>query len=136
MSGVSDRVENNQASTPALGGVTGKGFLPGQSGNPGGRPKRRPITDAVLRELDKAVRGGGTNAEKAAAHLVKLMFHRDPRVALEASKLVLAYVEGMPSQSITIDIQQRAKRLAEQSGADPQWLIKRAEEIAAGVGDS
>lgn len=24
---------------PRLGGVTGKGFLPGQSGNPGGRPK-------------------------------------------------------------------------------------------------
>lgn len=109
-------------------------FKPGQSGNPNGRPKRKPITDAVLRELDKVVRGGGTNAEKAAAHLVKLMFHRDPRVALDASKLVLAYIEGLPGQSITIDIQARAKKLAEDSGADPQWLIRRAEEIAAGVG--
>lgn len=108
-------------------------FKPGQTGNPGGRPKRKPITDAILRELDKAVRGGGTNADKAAAHLVKLMFHREPRVAIEASRLVLAYVEGMPSQSLTIDIQERAKALAEQTGADPQWLIKRAEEIASGV---
>ena len=109
-------------------------FQAGQSGNPLGRPKRKPITDALISELDKAVRGGGTNAEKVAAHLVKLMFHRRPQVALEAAKLVLAYVEGMPSQSLTIDIRERAKRLSEQTGADPEWLIKRAQEIAAGVG--
>jgi hypothetical protein len=108
-------------------------FQPGQSGNPTGRPRRKPITDALIAELDKAVRGGGTNAEKAAKHLVSLMFNRDPRVCLEASKLVLAYVEGMPSQSLTIDIRERAKQLAEQTGADPEWLIKRAQEIAAGV---
>lgn len=109
-------------------------WKPGQSGNPSGRPKRKPITDALLAELDRAVRGGGTNAEKAAKHLVSLMFNKDPRVALEASKLVLAYVEGMPSQSLTIDIRERARVLAEASGADADWLIKRAEEIAAGVG--
>ena len=126
-------VEKNAGATPKVGGVTGKGFMPGQSGNPSGRPKRKPITDALMVELDKAVRGGGTNAEKAARHLVNLMFNRDPRVALEASKLVLAYVEGMPSQSLTIDIRERAQRLAEASGADAEWLIKRAEEIAAGV---
>ena len=32
-------VENNGATTEGLGGITGKGFRPGQSGNPGGRPK-------------------------------------------------------------------------------------------------
>ena len=31
-------VENNTETTK-LGGITGKGFMPGQSGNPGGRPK-------------------------------------------------------------------------------------------------
>lgn len=108
-------------------------WKPGQSGNPAGRPKRKPITDALITELDKVVRGGGTNADKAAKHLVSLMFNKDPRVALEAAKLVLAYVEGMPSQSLTIDIQERAKKLAQQTGADPDWLIKRAQEIAAGV---
>ena len=35
------------------GGVTGKGFMPGQSGNPSGRPRKLPITDryAVIAEL-------------------------------------------------------------------------------------
>ena len=32
-------VENNKESTYKLGGITGKGFMPGVSGNPGGRPK-------------------------------------------------------------------------------------------------
>ena len=30
---------DDQNNAPATGGVTGKGFMPGQSGNPGGRPK-------------------------------------------------------------------------------------------------
>jgi hypothetical protein len=34
------RVQNNARTTgKKLGGVTGKGFRPGTSGNPGGRPK-------------------------------------------------------------------------------------------------
>ena len=34
-----ETVENNEISTYKLGGITGKGFMPGVSGNPGGRPK-------------------------------------------------------------------------------------------------
>jgi hypothetical protein len=34
-----ETIEPIDDSTPKLGGCTGKGFLPGQSGNPGGRPK-------------------------------------------------------------------------------------------------
>jgi hypothetical protein len=34
-------VDNNGITTSKkLGGVTGKGFMPGQTGNPGGRPKK------------------------------------------------------------------------------------------------
>jgi len=41
-----ENVANNQQSTEKLlGGITGKGFMPGQSGNPSGRPKKKPITD-------------------------------------------------------------------------------------------
>jgi hypothetical protein len=41
-----ENVQNNEQPTPKmLGGITGKGFMPGQSGNPAGKPKRKPITD-------------------------------------------------------------------------------------------
>jgi hypothetical protein len=47
--------ENDSAHSArkTLGGVTGKGFLPGHSGNPSGRPKRQPMTEryAAIAEL-------------------------------------------------------------------------------------
>lgn len=36
---MSELVGNNEKSTKKLGGITGKGFMPGKSGNPSGRPK-------------------------------------------------------------------------------------------------
>jgi hypothetical protein len=43
----------SRARDKMLGGITGKGFMPGQSGNPSGRPKKLPITDcyATIAEL-------------------------------------------------------------------------------------
>lgn len=35
-----------------VGGITGKGFMPGKSGNPGGRPKGRTILSEIHRILD------------------------------------------------------------------------------------
>jgi hypothetical protein len=41
-------------------------FRPGQSGNPSGRPKRRPITAAILAELAKAHGRGSTRRRSSA----------------------------------------------------------------------
>ena len=78
------------------GGVTGKGFLPGKSGNPGGRPKG---VDALRAELEK--RYGGANS-KLLDKLELLRVSANPKVSLEATKLILAYWIGLPSQSIEI----------------------------------
>ena len=42
------RVQNNGRST---GGITGRGFRPGQSGNPGGRPKGQAELSTAARKL-------------------------------------------------------------------------------------
>jgi hypothetical protein len=47
--------EDSTASPKLLGGITGKGFMPGQSGNPLGKPKRKPLTDAYAALLDKPI---------------------------------------------------------------------------------
>lgn len=47
------KVANNEPSTEKLlGGCTGKGFMPGQSGNPSGRPKKRPISEIYERIME------------------------------------------------------------------------------------
>ena len=46
-----ETVENNEIATKKLGGVTGKGFMPGISGNPGGRPKS-PLKEFSLNEFN------------------------------------------------------------------------------------
>ena len=55
-------VQNNVPSTPP-GGITGRGFLPGQSGNPGGRPT------GLARRAREAVHDGADLVDFMAAVL-------------------------------------------------------------------
>jgi hypothetical protein len=52
------------------GGVTGKGFRPGQSGNPGGRPKGRTLT-GILRELMEREHNGRPVIEILAERVLR-----------------------------------------------------------------
>jgi len=57
------------------GGVTGKGFLPGQSGNPGGRPRgERGVLQAMY----------GEGGEKLYSRLEKLREHPGTAVRVKA----------------------------------------------------
>lgn len=69
-------------------------FQPGQSGNPGGRAS--PARQELQALLDKHY----TPAKRRATltRLIELTEDGDPKVALEAIKLLLAYTYGKPTE--------------------------------------
>ena len=104
--------------------VVGRPFEKGNRANPGGRPKTEPIVSALKAALQvPAANGDGTNLQVGVAKLMQQWCAGDPH----AQKLVLAYVEGMPRQ--TIDLRGEAQKIAEQYGLDVDDLIREAEEI-------
>lgn len=122
-------VGNNDGST-GTGGVTGKGFMPGQSGNPSGRPKRKPITEALLAELAKQHgRRGKTKLEAAVSRLVTMMISGKPKDVIEAFKLVAPYTDGLPVQTIELDVYDAARREAEARGLDPDKVVSILEGL-------
>ena len=63
-----------------IGGATGHGWKPGQSGNPAGRPKSRPIAAALKELCDK---NDGEALRALAAVCLKKALHGDYRFARE-----------------------------------------------------
>ena len=108
----------------------GTRFKKGQpSANPGGRPKTKPITEAIKAELEAACRfdhDGRTNlvvgVEKLMDQFVSGMPH--------AQKLVLEYVDGPPTQ--TIDIRGKINELAERYGMPADELYGRYMRLIEG----
>jgi hypothetical protein len=70
----------------------------GQSGNPGGRPKSKPITEALLKELKAKGPGKLSHTQEMAWRLVQLAIAGD----VAAAKLVLSYVDGLPIQNVEV----------------------------------
>lgn len=107
-------------------------WQPGQSGNPSGRPKRRPIADALKEALDQQHgRGDRTKRQALVDRLLSIALTGKRSEALAAMKLILAYTDGLPVQPIDLEVRRAAEKIAAQTGADPEWLVKRAQEIAA-----
>lgn len=105
---------------------------PGQSGNPGGRPKGRHLTTMLREELAKpSGRNGHTRQDRMIERLVSIAISGKRSEALRAMQLIFAYCDGLPVQPVELEIRKAAERLAAATGADPDWLVKRAAEIAA-----
>jgi len=81
-------VANN---TKTTGGATGKGFEPGQSGNPNGRPK---IAQEFRENCREFMAEGGWDKLRGIVEDEK---HRDRFRALE---LIMGYAYGKPKQGI------------------------------------
>jgi hypothetical protein len=92
-----------------LGGVTGKGFMPGKSGNPNGRPKRTPLTDVTREKLPQKIPDdpqGRTYAEAIVDKLIAMALSGD----IAAIRELHDRAEGKARQ--TIDIGNAALREA------------------------
>jgi hypothetical protein len=77
-----------------LGGATGKGFMPGRSGNPGGRPKS-------LRAVAQLAQAHSASAILA---LVEVMHHGKPHAArVHAAVALLDRGWGKPRQSLDME---------------------------------
>lgn len=107
-------------------------WKPGQSGNPTGRPKRKPLTETLLAELSKPHgRRGGTKRDAVMARLVGLALTAKPREAVEAIKLMLAYTDGLPVQTIELEAVEVARKIAEERGYDPERVVSIFEALKA-----
>ena len=80
------------------GGITGKGFLPGQSGNPQGRPRTAKFSEACRRLAEEIGQKGTTGAEQLAEHC----FRRALKGSARHAELFLAYTEGKPKQGVEL----------------------------------
>jgi hypothetical protein len=115
-----------------------KRWKKGQSGNPGGRPRKlRDVTELALEASPKAIN-----------RLIKLVDSKDERVALAAAQAVLDRAIGKPVQAIIGDAAQNPLRpnSIELVVVDPkptidrlpedtreQWLARRARELGLGA---
>jgi hypothetical protein len=110
--------------------VVGRPFQPGQSGNPTGRPKRRPIADLLLAELEKAAgRSDATKAEKLVERLVGIALTGKRSESVAAANLIIAYTDGLPTQRVEVDVYDTARQMALERGLDPDKVIDLYEKI-------
>ncbi len=87
-------------------------FTPGQSGNPGGRPSRKPLTDLLVAALDRTVGSGDTTAAELIVRKLVSRARAGDRWAVE---LLFDRVEGRPVASLDAHISRDA--LAVDDGA-------------------
>lgn len=91
--------ENSERNRGNVKNLTPHQFKPGQSGNPGGRPKRKPLTDIYAELIDQICpedKAGRTYAELIARALVKEAIKGRVRAASElADRIEGRVVQGI-----------------------------------------
>ncbi len=104
-------VANNEKATKKIGGITGKGFMPGQSGNPLGRPKNS-LKSYVARKL------------AAMSDEEKEKWLKDNKVPPE---LIWQMGEGRPHQTQETDLTTQGEKLESVNLTDA--IVAQAKKI-------
>lgn len=105
----------------------------GQSGNPAGKPKRKPITSMMLKAWNEQISGTDKRIFKDAVRLrlINIILKGDEKRSLDALKLLWSYFEGQPQASVEIQFDRALEEIAARTGAPKMWLVKRSREIQA-----
>lgn len=111
----------------ARGGARpGAGRKPGSGGKPGpGKPPKRKVYESPIREAEGKIRD--RLPELVDVALALAIDERDPKMIVYCIDRIL----GKPMQPIDLDVKRAAERLGAATGADPEFLIRRAQQLAA-----
>jgi hypothetical protein len=124
--------EENKPYVPKLSpAMEAAQWKPGQSGNPGGRPKKKPVTDALRVALDTIVPGdkeGRTYAEVIAFALVHEALAGKNKVS--AASEIADRVEGKPGSRMEIDASLSVEEVSHPREMTEEEIDARLNEIA------
>lgn len=106
-------MENNskQRQQKQLGGVTGRGFLPGQSGNPNGRPHTKGLLTALRNKVAETDADGRTVEDQLVEVLVQEALrgkHRLPAVEAIFDRLEGRSTLRLDVNDVTADLRSRS----------------------------
>ena len=82
-----------------LGGCTGKGWLPGQSGNPNGRPPHKRYLSEIVREMLQEVRKGDVDNKTNDELVVMALFEKALVGDTKAIEMIHDWSEGKVTDS-------------------------------------
>jgi Family of unknown function (DUF5681) len=77
-------------------------FRPGQSGNPGGRPKSRRLSDMLVDALEEDGPDGRSNAQAVVDRWLDLVLHGEPSAAIAALRELLTRIEGRAPLKVNV----------------------------------
>jgi Family of unknown function (DUF5681) len=83
-----------------LGGITGRGFVPGKSGNPSGRPRTRGLVSSLRAKMSEVGPDGRSLEERLVAVLIQEALRGRQRLAAVA--VIFDRLEGRAHQQIQI----------------------------------
>jgi hypothetical protein len=116
-------VENNPKQRnyqKQLGGITGRGFLPGKSGNPNGRPHTRGLVAALRLKIAEIAPDGRTLEEHLIDVLMQEAFRGKHR--LPAVELIFDRLEGRAPQ--TLEVADITRELREKSDEELKFYLE------------